>query len=110
MLRQGIGIAVLGVLGVVLVEWPHARSVRRGDLERRVDRSGVATTGAVTRARGYSRNYRTVTRITVRFADTEGRESWASDTLAGELTTGQRVNVRYLPDELGRRGAVVLSR
>lgn len=99
-----------GIVTILIFETVRLRSSQKTDLQSRVRRSGATTSGVVTRARSYSVNYQPVTKVTVRFADTEGRTRWTSTTMPGNVSTGERMRVQYLQDDPGRRGAVVLSR
>lgn len=95
----------------IIVSIALRRCAKRNDaLRKRVERSGVTTTGVVTRARSYSLDYQSVTKVTVRFTDADGNTRWASDTIAGEASAGQRMRVQYAPDQIGRRAGVILSR
>lgn len=107
---QFVAFAVAGIVAIIVSIPLRRRAQRNEALQQRVARSGVTTTGVVTRARGYSMNYQRVTKVTVKFTDQQGNSRWASDTIAGEATTGQRMQVRYLPDRLRYRAAVSISR
>lgn len=106
---QGWLFVIGGLLVIAGVEVFRKRSAERTAVEARVSRGGVRTTGVVTRAFNYSEDYRPVARVTVQFADSDGNQRWAKATVGGPLKKGTRVPVRYLPDELGRRGAVVIG-
>lgn len=101
--------AVVGVLALVIAEIVIRRGVDARRIRTAVQRGGTRTSGVVTRATGYQHDYSMVTKVTVRFVDGDGRERWASETLAGTFAVGARVGVRYLPRALGRRGAVIIE-
>lgn len=44
------------------------------------------------------------------FVDTQGRSRWIGTTLSGRLAQDAPVRVRYLPDELDRKAAVIVTR
>ncbi|WP_143132811.1 hypothetical protein [Brucella cytisi] len=97
-----------GIVAVLLIEVLRRRSHLASRLRERVERSGVTTSGIVTRAKSYSLNYRPVTRVTVRFTDTNGQPRWASQTVSGNISKGSQLKVRYLPGELSRKAAVTV--
>ncbi|MFF2654048.1 hypothetical protein [Streptomyces sp. NPDC058045] len=105
------GIAAIAVSGLLR---RHSRA--RASLRELVGRSGVVTTGVVTRARGSLLNHRPATRVTVKFTDTRGRDRWATDTIAGTVHTGEKLRVHYAPDApdatdaTDRKATAVLSR
>jgi len=99
-----------GIVAILVIELVRRHSRAAAQVRDRVERSGVTTSGTVTRAKSYSLNYHLVTRVTVRFTDRNGQERWAGQTVAGEATTGDVLKVRYSPADLGRKAAVVVSR
>lgn len=99
-----------GVTAIIVAEMLRRRALRNESLQGHVEREGIVTTGVVTRARRYSLNYHPVTRVTVKFTDTQDRDRWVSDTIDGPVTTGEALRVQYLPGHLGRKAAVALSR
>lgn len=99
-----------GIAAIVVIELVRRRSQVATHLRTRVERSGVTTCGTVTRARTYSVNYDTVTRVTVRFTDIAGQTRWTRQAVSGEVTKGSQLKVRYSPDDLDRKAAVVVSR
>lgn len=99
-----------GVVAIGVMELVRRRSRAAARLRARVARDGVTARGVVTRAKSYSVNYSPVTRVTVRFTDTTGQTRWARQTIAGNVTEGATVTVRYSPEDLGRRAAVTVSR
>jgi len=100
---------IVGGAGAIAgIEIWRRRSLRTARVQRRA-KSGVNAMGTVTRAKSYSVNYQAVTRVTVRFTDTDGRPRWTKQTVAGNIRKGARVQVQYSPADLGRRGAVVVK-
>lgn len=99
-----------GIIAIVVIELVRRRSRTAAQLRDRVGRSGVTTSGTVTRARPYSVNYRSVTRVTVRFTDIAGQTRWARQSVPGEVSKGANLKVRYSPNELDRKAGVVVSR
>lgn len=104
-----VAFAAVGVVSLVAVELLSRRLIRNRALRAKVERSGVTTTGQVTRARGYQADYTPVTRVTVKFDDHQGRTHWVSQTIGGSRKVGDRVTVRYSPDDLHRKAGVVVS-
>lgn len=98
-----------GVAAIGVIELVRHRSREAARVRERVELGGVSTSGVVTRARPYSLNHRPVTRVTVRFTDTAGLTRWVDRTLPGEVTRGAPVKVRYSPNDLGRKGGVVVN-
>ncbi|MGJ0203972.1 hypothetical protein [Leucobacter sp. gxy201] len=107
---QFVVFAVGGVIAIIVSILLRRRSQRNDAVRKSAARSRIVATGVVTRARSYSINYQRVTKVTVKFTDREGNTRWSSDTIAGEITTGQRMRVQYAPDQLGNKAAVILSR
>ncbi|WP_181276358.1 hypothetical protein [Brevibacterium oceani] len=102
--------ALGGLLALVIIEILVRRHRSAEALRTWVERNGTVTTGRVTRARTYSSNYRPMTRVTVKFVDSEARERWASQSVPGEFSTNSRLQVRYSQADLGRRAAVLITR
>lgn len=98
-----------GALAVVVILLLSRRVEAHRFVRTRVLGAGIITTGEVTRAHGYYLNHSRVTRVTVQFTDHEGLQRWASDTVGGDVGVGQRLSVRFLPDELDRTSGVVIS-
>ncbi|BDZ37570.1 hypothetical protein [Microbacterium suwonense] len=107
---QFVVFAAGGVVAIIVSILLRRRAQRNDAVRKVAERSRVVATGVVTRARGYSVNYRRVTKVTVKFTDQDGNTRWSSDTIAGEITTGQRMRVQYAPDHLGNKAAVILTR
>ncbi|MDV3130352.1 hypothetical protein M1247_35985 [Mycobacterium sp. 21AC1] len=99
-----------GIIAIVVIELVRRRSRAAAQLRDRVERSGVTTRGTVTRARSYSVNYANVTRVTVRFTDASGQTRWTRQRIPGKVTKGSQLRVRYSPDDLHQKAAVVVSR
>lgn len=99
----------VGAVALVATQWVTGRLTANRTLQAKVERDGVVTTGRVTRTLRYFLDYTPVTRVTVEFTDTEGRKRWIGKTVAGRLHKGSPVTVRYLPNELGRKAAAVVS-
>ena len=99
-----------GTVAIVVVETLRRRSRAASIVRKRAEQHGVATRGTVTRAQNYLVNYQLVTRVTVRFTDADGKTRWARQTIPGNITTGSQVNLRYSPDDLGSKAAVIVSR
>ncbi|MFC0672989.1 hypothetical protein [Brachybacterium hainanense] len=97
-----------GILAIVLAQVLRRRARRAQAVREHVERSGIVTTGVITRARGMSVNYQEVTRVIVRFTDAEGRSRWARARVAGTVQEGRRVRLKYAPEHLGSRAGVVL--
>lgn len=99
------------VLAAAIVLVVARRSRRADQIDARVTRHGIHTTGEVIRTRhwfeGQGGQYPR-TRTTVRFTDAQGRNRWASRTLDGRLDVGDTVTVTYLPE--GGAKAVVITR
>ncbi|WP_132827670.1 DUF3592 domain-containing protein [Mycobacteroides abscessus] len=98
-----------GIIAIVVIELVRRHSRASATLRSRVERGGVTARGTVTRARTYSVNYATVTRVTVQFTDTTGQTRWTRQRIPGQVTKGTRLKVRYSPDDLDRKDAVVVS-
>ncbi|MBM9463038.1 hypothetical protein JL108_06210 [Aeromicrobium sp. YIM 150415] len=104
----GLVFVIAGVVALLSTE-VIARKVRDGArLRARVQRSGVLAEGRVTRTHRYSLNYQDVTRVTIRFTDSAGQTRWTSQTVSGNLKTGDAVRLKYSQADLGRRSAVVI--
>lgn len=102
--------AVGGAVVIAVAEVLRHRSRRSARMRAFATRTGVAATGVVTQARGYSVNHHPVTRVTVRFTDAQGRSRRASSSVRGTVGAGEEMRVRFSPDHLGRKGTAVLSR
>lgn len=98
-----------GIVAIVVIEIVRRRSRAAAQVRARVDQRGVTTRGVVTRAMSYTLNYQPVTRVTVRFADQNGQTRWTKQRLHGNVAEGTQVTVRYSPEDLGRKGAVLVA-
>lgn len=101
---------IVGAVALVVTHLIARALVSHRALQARVEHAGVVTTGRVTRTLGYFIDHSPVTRVVVEFTDTDGRTRWITKTVGGRLQNGAPLTVRYLPDELGRRAAVTVSR
>ncbi len=99
-----------GLIAVAVIEV----FVRRGSGKRRLEaetlRRGISVESVVTNVWNYNENYLTVTRVTMRFVDREGRQRWHKTTMSGKVTVGERIGLRYLPGSESKRGGVMVMR
>lgn len=99
-----------GVATNLIASLWRRRSREAQQIQTRLEREGVTATGTITRCRSYSVNYSTMTKVTVKFTDSEGNNRWVSESIYGDAKVGQRMKVRYLQSELGRKGSVEITR
>lgn len=104
----GLIFAIAGVIALLSAEVIVRKARDGAHLRARVQRSGVLAEGRVTRTHRYSLNYQDVTRVTIRFTDSAGQTRWTSQTVSGNLKTGDTVRLKYSQADLGRRSAVVI--
>ena len=97
-----------GVVCAGAIEARRYRNREARGLRERVERDGVTVNGVVTRAKSYVRGEVPVTRVTVRFTDTDGKSRWVRQTVTGIFEEGARLTVCYLPRDLGHNAGVIV--